>query len=109
MQGAWGRVGARALKHGGVVRELAFTPDGHVLVTASQDKSLRLWDAATGEPLAPPLEHGGWVLRVDARPDGFGFATAGNDHMARLWEVPRMESGPAELQALARRLNGPGR
>ncbi len=104
-----GRVVARSLKHAGVVRDLAFTPDGHILATASQDKSLRLWDAATGEPLAPPLEHGGWVLRVDVRPDGFGFATAGNDHMARLWEVPRMESGPAELQALARRLNGPGR
>ena len=33
----------------------AFSPDGQRIVTASQDKTARLWDAATGKPIGEPL------------------------------------------------------
>ena len=33
----------------------AFSPDGKRIVTASADKTARVWDAATGEPIGEPL------------------------------------------------------
>ena len=34
----------------------AFSPDGQRIVTASFDKTARIWDAATGKPIGEPLE-----------------------------------------------------
>jgi WD40 repeat protein len=37
--------------HKGPVLRVAFSPDGSRIVTASADKTARVWDAATGEAL----------------------------------------------------------
>ena len=34
----------------------AFSPDGTRIVTASEDKTARIWDAATGKPIGEPLK-----------------------------------------------------
>ena len=34
----------------------AFSPDGKRIVTASGDKTARVWDAATGKPIGQPLK-----------------------------------------------------
>ena len=40
------------LVHGDDVYHGAFSPDGRLIVTSSHDKTARVWDAATGAPLA---------------------------------------------------------
>ena len=47
--------------------------------SGSMDKTARLWDAATGQPLTPPLAHSNWVTWVAFSPDGATLATACKD------------------------------
>ena len=55
----------------------AFSPDGKRIVTASADKTARLWDAATGKPIGEPLKgHERLVYSVAFSPDGKRIVTA---------------------------------
>ena len=47
----------------------AFSPDGKRIVTASEDKTARVWDAATGKPIGEPLKgHEGAVIARRSAP-----------------------------------------
>ena len=65
---------------------VAFSPDGRLLATASEDKTARLWDPATGKHLRALTGHTGPVLSVAFSPDGRLLATTSWDHTARLWD-----------------------
>ncbi|HZT81132.1 MAG TPA: tetratricopeptide repeat protein, partial [Gemmataceae bacterium] len=71
--------------HARDVEHAAFSPDGTRIVTASDDRTARVWDAATGEPVTPPLRHGSRVLRAHFSPDGTRVVTASDDNTARVW------------------------
>ena len=73
------------------------SPDASRLVTASHDKTTRLWDLSTQRLLAILVGHQGGVLTVEFSPDGRRIATGGEDHTARLWDA---HSGQ-ELRVLA--------
>ena len=66
---------------------MAFSPDGKTVLTGSEDKTARLWDAATGQPLGPPLTHQGPVMAVAFSPDGKTVLTGSDDKTARLWDA----------------------
>ena len=55
----------------------AFSPDGKRIVTASGDKTARIWDAATGQPIGEPLKgHEDAVYSAAFSPDGKRIVTA---------------------------------
>ena len=53
-----------------VVGSVAFSPDGTHLLSGSPDKTLKLWDAATGELIRTFEGHAGGVTSVAFSPDG---------------------------------------
>jgi WD40 repeat protein len=61
--------------HSATVRSLAFSPDGGTLATVSHDKSLKLWDAATGR-LLRTARGPDMLVAVAFAPDGKTLAAA---------------------------------
>ena len=60
-----------------------FSPDGQRVVTASVDKTARLWDAASGKPIGEPMKHeGGTFHSAQFSPDGQRVVTASGDNGA---------------------------
>jgi len=49
------QIGPPLTGHTKSVNSAAFSPDGHLIVTASDDKTVRLWDAKTGKQVGKPL------------------------------------------------------
>ena len=65
----------------------SFSPDGKRVVTSSADKTARIWNARTGQPITPPLQHGDMVSHASFSSDGKRVVTASTDKMARIWDA----------------------
>ena len=71
--------------HTGAVLAAAYSPDGTRIVTAGDDKTLRVWDAKTGREVLS-VAHPGRVTSVAWNPNGERFVTGG-DRVARVWDA----------------------
>jgi outer membrane protein assembly factor BamD (BamD/ComL family) len=94
-----------AVPHRKTVVGVAFSPDGRLLVTASSDRSARIWELPSGREFRPsgpeyrPMQRPGWssgVEKVAFSPKDRWLATADSDKSVRIWDV----SGSKVLLAL---------
>ncbi|KIK36843.1 hypothetical protein CY34DRAFT_810907, partial [Suillus luteus UH-Slu-Lm8-n1] len=74
--------------HTNGVNSVAFSPDGTRIATGSADCTVRLWDAATGQPVGEPLlGHTSLVTSISFSPDGTRIVSGSVDETVRLWDV----------------------
>ncbi|MFM6515812.1 MAG: WD40 repeat domain-containing protein, partial [Microcystis panniformis] len=73
--------------HSGVVLSVAYSPDGRYLASGSQDKTIKIWEVATGKELRTLTGHSGWVNSVVYSPDGRYLASGSWDNTIKIWRV----------------------
>ena len=72
--------------HDKVVNSVAFNHDGSRIVSGSDDDTVRVWNAATGEQIMK-AEDDGWVRSVAFDHDGSRIVSSSSDGSVRLWNA----------------------
>ncbi len=73
--------------HTNRIYSAAFSPDGKYVLTGSEDRTAKLWDANTGAEVHTFSGHGDTIYSVAFSPDGKYAVTGSGDQTARLWNV----------------------
>ncbi len=82
--------------HDDGINALLFTPDGKQLVTGSNDQSIKVWDATSGNLIAK-LSHASEVNSLSLSGDGKWLASGAADGSIKIWDA----SNWREVQTLA--------
>ena len=73
--------------HTSRITELVFSTDGKTLASASEDRSIRLWDVATGAHKHTLTGHDSYIHSMAFSPDGTTLASGSENGKIRLWSV----------------------
>ena len=71
--------------HTDYIRAIAFSPDGKLLASASNDTTIKVWDTDSGAAIQALKDHNAYVTAVAFSPDGKLLVSASGDKTVRLW------------------------
>ena len=73
--------------HADTVTAVAFSPEGQRLASASLDRTVKIWELATGLEIRTLKGHADGVVGVIFSPDGQRVGSCGRDGEVKVWEV----------------------
>jgi ATP-dependent Clp protease ATP-binding subunit ClpC len=76
-----------AEQHGAQVQDVAVSPNGRLIATASSDNTLRIWSTVTQQSLVCCLGHSKEILQVSWAPDSIRLVSASADGSVRVWDA----------------------
>jgi WD40 repeat protein len=71
--------------HSDCIYGVALSPDGQTVATASYDKLIKLWDAATGKEIRTLKDHIDAVYALEFTPDGQRLVSGAADRSIKVW------------------------
>jgi len=80
-------------RHTGTVYTAVWSHDGYRIASAGTDKTVQVWDAATGGNVLPYQGHKDWVVGIAWSPDkkyiasGGGYISSGSDTSVQVWDA----------------------
>ncbi|MEH2163789.1 MAG: serine/threonine-protein kinase [Nostoc sp.] len=77
--------------HAWAVLTVAFSPNGQILATGSDDNTIKLWDVNTGQLICTLVGHSWSVVAVAFTADGETLLSASCDKTVKLWRVSTAE------------------
>ncbi|MBW4612648.1 MAG: hypothetical protein KME21_05095 [Desmonostoc vinosum HA7617-LM4] len=69
------------------VTSVAFSPDDRTLASGSRDKTIKIWNLATGQEITTLNGHSNWVTSVAFSPDGRTLASGSDDATIKIWRL----------------------
>ena len=69
------------------INAVAIAPDGKTAISASWDKTLKIWDTETGTEVRTLTDHTSWVYAVAIAPDGKTAISASLDKTLKIWDT----------------------
>ncbi|KIJ65625.1 hypothetical protein HYDPIDRAFT_66323, partial [Hydnomerulius pinastri MD-312] len=74
--------------HADSIQSVAYSPDGQHIVSGSSDKTIRIWNARTGQLVTDPLQgHTDSIWSVAYSPDGQHIVSGSWDKTIRIWNA----------------------
>jgi len=74
--------------HHSAITDIDFSPDNKLLLTASRDRTVRVWDIDTPQKLPLVLDdHDDWVMTACFSPNGKQIVSGSKDNYIRLWPL----------------------
>jgi WD40 repeat protein len=74
--------------HRGPVACATTSPDGRRIATGGEDKTVRIWEAASGVPLLTLEGHSDTIKELAFSADGQKIASVSHDNTVRVWYAP---------------------
>ncbi|KAI9035476.1 NACHT and WD40 domain protein [Aspergillus affinis] len=87
MHKSWGANRQTLEGHSCSVQAVAFSSDGRTIASGSTDKTIKLWNAETGEQRRTLEGHSNLIWAVAFSPDGRTIASGSNDKTIKLWNT----------------------
>eukprot|EP00746_Dinoflagellata_sp_MGD_P158857 gnl/MRDRNA2_/MRDRNA2_86574_c1_seq2.p1 gnl/MRDRNA2_/MRDRNA2_86574_c1~~gnl/MRDRNA2_/MRDRNA2_86574_c1_seq2.p1 ORF type:complete len:473 (-),score=-27.76 gnl/MRDRNA2_/MRDRNA2_86574_c1_seq2:85-1503(-) len=82
---------ARMVGHSSPINEVTFSPDGNWFVSASFDRSIKLWQGLSGYFIASFLGHTAPVYRCCWSPSSDLVASCSKDGLVKIWDITKKE------------------
>ncbi len=87
------------LSHEGNVEDITFSPDGHWLLTVTDDGKALLWSVESGEQIGPTMNQGTLIQECNFSRDGSHVITACSPGVG-IWRLPRGTQPPPNQATL---------